>query len=291
MKKKFLGKTWFFEDIIPGESPTFTWGFFPKKEIFSGKSKFQKFAIFENEKFGKILILDGLVQLSTVHEHVYHEMLVHPAFFYCKNPQRVLIIGGGDGGVLREIVKYPSVKEIFLVDIDKMVTDVSKKYLPTLSQGAFSDKRLKILHQDAKAFVKKYKNYFDIIIDDLTDPTGPSLALWSAKFYNDIKKALKDEGVAGFQTAYVGENFAIESRKKIKKVFSNFTVHKAYVGCFPFDEHTFSFGSKAVDFGKLQRKEIEEKFENLKLKTKYYSPEIHFCSQVLPKFYDSKKKI
>ncbi len=100
MKKRFLwGKNWFFEDIIPGESPTLTWGFYPKKKIYSGKSKFQKFEIFETEKFGKVLVLDGLIQFSTFHEFVYHEMLVHPAFFCHKNPRNILIVGGGDGGV------------------------------------------------------------------------------------------------------------------------------------------------------------------------------------------------
>lgn len=283
IKKNFIKKQdWFFEDILPGEDPTFTWGFFPTKKIFSGKSKFQKFEIFETPYFGKILTLDGLVQFSTLHEHVYHEMLVHPAFFYCRNPQKILIIGGGDGGVLREVEKYSSVREIFLVDIDKMVIDISKKYLPSLSHGAFSDKRLKVLHQDAMAFVRNYKDYFDVIIYDLTDPTGPSLALWSVKFYNDIRKALKPGGVAGFQTGYLNENFSKKSLEKLKKVFPHFIAHKAFVACFPSDEHTFSFGSKEVDFENMNLKDIKSKFQKIKLKTKYYNPEIHFASKVFP---------
>jgi len=281
MKKKFLfGKNWFFEDFLPSESPTFTWGVTVEKEIYSGKSKFQKIEIFETKKFGRIFTLDGFVQLSTEHEFVYHEMITHPAFFYHKNPKKVLIIGGGDGGVLREVVKYPSVEEIFLVDIDEKVIDVSKKYLPSVSNGAFQDKRLKILNEDALELVKNYKNYFDVIIDDLTDPIGPSLALWRIKFYKDILKALKEDGVTGFQTAYLREKFAKRTRKNLEKVFSFFKVHKAFVGCFPFDEHTFSFGSKKIDFNKFTFKEINKKFKKLNLKTKYYSPEIHFTSYV-----------
>jgi spermidine synthase len=195
-----------------------------------------------------------------------------------------LIIGGGDGGVLREAVKHSFVEEIYLVDIDKMVTDVSKKYLPSLPNGAFSDKRVKVLHEDAMAFVRNYKNYFDVIIDDLTDLTGPSLDLWSAKFYQDIKNALKKDGVAGFQTAYIHENFAKRSRENLKKVFPKFIVHKAFVGCFPFDEHTFSFCSKTVDFRKFTKKTIKGKFDKLKIKTKYYSPEIHFASKIFPPY-------
>ena len=150
--------------------------------------------------------------------------------------------------------------------------------MPSVSRGAFNDKRLKVFNEDALKFVRNYKNYFDVIINDLTDPTGLSLALWKTQFYKDILKALKERGVAVFQTAYLKERFAKKARKRIKKVFPFFKVHKAFVGCFPFDEHTFSFGSKKINFGKVSPKEIKEKFRKLKIKTKYYSPEIHFSS-------------
>lgn len=280
MKRKFLfGKKWFFEDFKLGEGENSTWGFVIEKEIFSGKSKFQKIEVFATKEFGRILALDGLIQFSTKDEPVYHEMLVHPAMLYCQKPKRVLIIGGGDGGVLREVVKHP-VKEIYLVDIDKKVIEVSRKYLPSVSKGAFREKRLKIFHRDALKFIKKYNNFFDIIIDDLTDPTSHSTALWTSKFYRDISQALTDKGVAGFQTAYVGEKFAKRARKKLKKIFPFFKVHKAFIGCFPFDEHTFSFGSKKVNFEKFTSRQIKEKYKKLKLKTRYYSPEIHWASTV-----------
>jgi len=288
MKKRFLfGKNWFFEDFLPSESPTFTWGVIQEKTVYSGKSKYQKFEIFDTKEFGRIFTLDGLTQLSTKHEFIYHEMLVQPAMFYYwvnnkKSPEKVLIIGGGDGGVLREVVKH-KVKEIFLVDIDKKVIDVSKKYLPSVSNGSFSDKRLKIKNEDAINFVRRYKNYFDIIIDDLTDPTGPSLALWQTGFYKDILHALSKNGIVSFQTAYLRERFAKRTREKLKKVFPYFKIHKAFVGCFPFDEHTFSLGSKSVDFNKITFKEIKEKFRRLKIKTRYYNPEIHFASAIFPK--------
>jgi len=282
MIKKFLfGKNWFFEDFkLPTESPTSTWGVLIEKEIYSGRSNFQKIKIFETKEFGRILTLDGLIQLSTKYEAIYHEMLVQPAFFYHRRPERVLIVGGGDGGALREVVKYKSVKEILLVDIDKKVIEVSKKYLSSVSRGAFNDKRLKIFNEDALKFVRDYKNYFDIIISDSTDPYSLSLALWRAQFYKDILKALQKKGVAAFQTAYFGEKFAKKARKIIKKVFPFFKIHKAFVGCFPFDEHTFSFGSKEINFDKINFEEIERKYKKLNIKTKYYSPEIHFSSAV-----------
>lgn len=283
MKKKFLGKNWFFEDFVPGEPKNSTWGIEIEKVIYQGKSPYQKIEIFKTKELGKILVLDGRVQLSTKHEFVYHEMLIQPAMFYHPNPKVILIIGGGDGGSLREVIKHP-VEKIFLVDIDSKVVEVSKKYLPEVSKEAFKDERLKIFHQDASIFIKKYHNFFDVIISDLTDPCGPSLALWSINFYKDVFKALKEKGVAAFQTGYLRERFAKRARKRIKKIFPIFKLHKAFVGCFPFDEHSFSFGSKRINFEKVTFKQIKSKFKKLKLETRYYSPEIHFSSAVLPSY-------
>ena len=141
MRKKFLfGKEWFFEETEKlGESQSFAWGVIPEKEIFRGRTPYQRIEIFDTADFGRMLVLDGLIQLCTKYEHVYHEMLVHPALLYHPCPRRVLIIGGGDGGAVREAVKYP-LKEIVLVDIDKQVIEVSRKYLPTVSAGAFGDR-------------------------------------------------------------------------------------------------------------------------------------------------------
>ena len=285
MKRKFLfNKNWFFEDFkIPTELPTFTWGVVIGKEIYSGKSEYQKIEIFDTKEFGRILTVDGLVQLSTKHEFIYHEMLVHPASFYHPKPKKVLIIGGGDGGALREVVKHP-VETIFLVEIDKKVIEISKKYLPSVSDRAFNDKRLKIFNEDGLKFVKKYTNFFDIIICDSTDPYGPSVPLFQTRFYRDILKALKEKGVFAAQTAYLKERFAKKARKKIKKVFPFFKVHRAFVGCFPFDEHTFSIGSKKINLDKVTFGEIKKKYKKLNLQTKYYSPEIHFASAILPKY-------
>lgn len=283
MKRKFLfNKIWFFDSFHPTESRQKIWGFQIEKVIFSGKSKFQKIEIFQTKDYGKVLVLDGFLQLSTQDEFVYHEMLVHPALFYHQNPKRVLIVGGGDGGALREVTKHP-VKEIFLCDIDKKVIEVSKKYLPSVSKGAFKDKRLKIFNEDALKFLERYKNYFDIIIFDPTDPYGPSDPLWSKKCYQKVFFALEEKGVASFQTAYFSDRFAKKARKELKKVFPYFKIHWAYVRCFPLDISTFSFCSKRVDFDKFSQRKIKDKFKKLKIKTKYYSPQIHFNSQWVPK--------
>ncbi len=281
MKKNFLGNKWFFEDFLPDDPKASTWGFKIEKVIYSKKSKFQKIEIFETKEFGKVLVLDGEVQLSTKNEFVYHEMLVHPAFFYHQNPKKVLILGGGDGGALREVVKHP-VKEIYFVEIDKKVIEISKKYLPSVSKGAFEDRRLKIFIEDAKNFLKKFKEFFDIIIEDLTDPKTISRECWNKKFYQLIFQALKKDGIASFQTGEFKEPFAKKVRKDLAKIFPFFKIHRAFVRCFPFDEHTFSLCSKTVNFEQIKTQDVEKKFKKLNLKTKYYSPKIHFASQILP---------
>jgi spermidine synthase len=279
MRKKFLGKEWFFEDFLPGEPQKSTWGFLIEREIFSGKSKFQKIEVFENEEYGRILALDEQIQLSTKFEYIYHEMLVHPAMLYHENPKKVLIVGGGDGGCLREVVKHP-VKEIYLAEIDKKVIEVSKKYLPSVSARAFKDKRLKIFIEDAFKFLERYQNFFDVIIDDLTDPKGPSLSLWSKSFYQRILDALKEDGIVSIQAGERREKFSNNLRKKLAKNFPFFVLHSAFVDCFPMGEHVFFFGSKDFNFEKISFEEVQRKFKKLKLKTKYYNPRIHFCSRI-----------
>jgi spermidine synthase len=280
MEKIFHGRKWFFEDFLPGEPQKSTWGFLIERKIYSEKSKFQKIEIFENSELGRILVLDGKIQLSTKYEFIYHEMLVHPAMLcYNEKPERVLIIGGGDGGALREVIKHP-VKEIFLIDIDKKVIQVSQKYLPSVSKGAFKDKRVKIFFKDAFKFLDNYYEFFDIIIDDLTDPSGPSLPLWGEIFYKKVLKALKKNGITSIQAGYLKEKFSINLREKMKNIFKNYVLHKAFVDCFPLDEHVFFVGAKSFSFDKITLIKIQKRFKKLNLKTRYYNPQIHFCSKL-----------
>jgi spermidine synthase len=283
VRKKFLfGKEWFFEETAKlGESQSFAWGVIPEKVVFKGKTPYQNIEIFDTADFGRMLVLDGLIQLCTKYEYVYHEMLVHPALLYHPRPRRVLIIGGGDGGAVREAVKHP-VEEIILVDIDKQVIEVSRKYLPTVSAGAFRDPRVKIYNEDAVHFIKRYPGYFDVIINDSTDEYGPSHPLWSSNFYRGISGALRRRGIAGFQTAYFREGFAKKARTAIQGLFSFFKVHRAYIGCFPFDECTFSFASQAVDLARVSRKTLQERYIKAGIQTRYYSPDMHFASGVIP---------
>ena len=272
-----LKKTWAFEGFLPGEKKVFLPGFAIKKRIYTGKSKYQSIDIFDTEGYGRMFFLDGLVQLSTKDEAVYHEMLVHPALMHHLSPKRVLIIGGGDGGALREVLKHP-VKEAFLVEIDQKVIDVSKKYLPTLCRSAFNDKRSKIVVADGIEFVAKYKNYFDCIILDSNDPDGIMAAkLFEEKFLHSIKNALKKDGIFAAQTGYISDTFGIKARTVMRRVFSFYELHRAFVASFPRDEHSFALASFKINLAKTTKRIIEKRYKQRRISTSYYSPAMHFA--------------
>ncbi len=255
-----------------------------KKRLYSSRSSYQKIEIFDTFDFGKILVLDGIFQTSEKDEFIYHEMLCHLPMLYRQNPKKVLIIGGGDGGALEEILKHP-VEKVWLVEIDKKVIDVSQKYLPLISKGAFKDKRVEVVIGDGLSFVKKYKNFFDIIILDLSDPWGPAKKLISLKFYQDVKKALKKDGIISVQSGCLFYQIKLVSIifERLKKIFPSVVIHKAPVFLYGLGELSFTVAS-GLDLNKINPKDVERKFRKLKLKLKYYRPKIHFASRVLPKY-------
>jgi spermidine synthase len=284
MRKKLFGKEWIFEKFLPGEPQTGLEGFAVKKTLYAKRSQYQMVEIVDTEGFDRMLFLDNLVQLSTKHEAVYHEMLVHPAMLSCLAPKKVLILGGGDGGALREVLKH-SVTEVFLVDIDKDVIEASKKYLPSVSQHAFNDPRARVIVADGLKFISQHKEYFDCIIFDLSDPDNEvSSRMFERRFFEKAKRVLKQDGVFSAQTGYLTEDFGKKARMELQKSFPFFVVRRAYVGSFREGEQTFSLGSKKVNLAAISLATIRKRFERAKLATTYYSPEIHAASTVLPRY-------
>lgn len=163
---------WFFEENVPYDFSEVEIGMKVKKKLYSGRSPFQKIEVYDTFAFGKMLVLDGIVQTSEKDEFIYHEMLCHPPMFLHERPKKILIIGGGDGGSLKEILKH-KVEKVWLVEIDKKVIDICKKNLPFISKNAFKNKKAEIVITDGKEFIKSRKNFFDVIILDLSDPTSP----------------------------------------------------------------------------------------------------------------------
>ncbi len=162
------------------------------------KTEFQTIDVFETPGFGKILTLDGLIMVTEKDEFVYHEALVHPAMVYSPQINKVLVAGGGDGGSVREILKYEDVKEVDVVEIDKRVVEVSKQFFPQLA-SSFESEKVKLIHQDITEFINSCEQY-DVIILDTSDPVGPAEALYREEFYKRLKNCISADGAISIQS-------------------------------------------------------------------------------------------
>ncbi|MFH1509941.1 MAG: polyamine aminopropyltransferase [Candidatus Nealsonbacteria bacterium] len=285
-------KKWFCEGSVPGErSGNMNVCFSIEKKVFEGKTLYQKALIFDNAVYGRVFILDGIVELSSKDEFIYHEMMVHPVMLSHKKPENILVIGGGDGGVLREILKYP-VKKVDLVELDKQVVDISKKYLPFLkSKESFADKRVSVFFEDGKDFIEKTKEKYDIVIIDCTNPEpgNNSSTLYSEIFYKNISKSLGKDGIiitlgsSFLDFEKISKPFSLRMKKAFLFVsFLRFTMPSYHCG-----EYSFLMGSKTINLKSPDFKDIEKRFKSLKKKHsfKYYSPEIHKASLLLPEMW------
>ncbi|MGC8963843.1 MAG: polyamine aminopropyltransferase [Brevinematia bacterium] len=253
-----------------------------KSILFSGKSDFQEIKVMEFEGFGLALTLDGVVQFTEKEEFIYHETLAHIPMFTHPEPKRVLIIGGGDCGVAREVLKHKTVEEVYLVDIDRMVTEISKKYFYHLYKEAFEDKRLKILHEDGLKFVKEYTGKpFDIVLIDLTDPVGPAKPLFEEPFYRMVYNVISEEGIMAAQTESIWyhQNTIISVQKALKNVFPivdlAYFITPVYTGYW----WSISIGSKKYN--------PRTDYRTCTLNNKYYSDDVREIS-FLPKSIYSK---
>jgi spermidine synthase len=250
-----------------------------KRTIHTEKTQYQELALIETEEFGRMLVLDGTVQTTIRDEFVYHEMITHIPLFTHKNPKKVLVVGGGDGGALREIIKHPSVEKAVLVEIDEAVVNVSRKYLPEIS-CALDDERVEINICDGIKYVSDHKNEFDVILVDSTDPVGPAVGLFSVDFYKSIHASLKEDGifVAQTESPYYQKDLITKVYKDINSVFSITKLYTCAIPTYPSGYWSFTMGSK-----KYSPLDVIE--ENIPaIDTKYYSPEIHKTVFSLPKF-------
>jgi spermidine synthase len=285
MKDRIIFKKneWFFESPIPYDVSNEAIGLKIKKKLYSGESPFQKIEIYDTFDFGKILVLDGILQTSEKDEFIYHEMLCQVPIFLHKNPRKVLIVGGGDGGSLEEVLKH-KIEKVWMAEIDRKVIKVSEKYLPSISKGAFKNKKAEIVVGDGKEFIKKYKDFFDVVILDLSDPAGPAKDLISLDFYKKVKRALKKNGLVSIQSGSLDDQIKLVATifKRIRKIFPVAEIRRAVIPSY-WEEYSFIVGSKA-NLKKITFKDIEKRYKKSKLDLKYYSPEIHFVSKVFPKY-------
>lgn len=249
-----------------------------KETLHTERSQYQDIAIVDTYQYGRMLLLDSVVQTTELDEFVYHEMITHVALSAHPNPRKVLVVGGGDGGSIREILKHESVEQAILVDIDERVVELSKQYLPSIS-CALDDPRVTVTIQDGLEYVKKAKNEFDLIIVDSTDPIGPAVGLFAQEFYRDLNAALKEDGmfVAQTEPPWASKTFLPELHSVFHKIFPCVKLFLANIPTYQSGMYSFTVCSKKYDpTVPLPGKHVPG--------TKYYSPEMHKAAFVLPPF-------
>lgn len=254
--------------------------------LLSKRSKFQKIDFYKTKDYGVLFTLDNIVMLTEKDEFFYHEMITHPAIVTHKNPENLLIIGGGDCGTLTQAAKHKNINNLTMVEIDKEVVEASKKFLPALTKVLDQDKRVNLLYKDGFKYIKENKNKFDIIIVDSTDPETIANDLFSGDFYKSCANALKDDGIFVAQTEPPFHDTYIPVRKKI---FDNLKKHFKFVNfilfpmpCYPTGYFSVVLASKKYDPLSLSKDEIKEKIKGFNLK--YYNEDIHFASLAVPEF-------
>lgn len=243
--------------------------------LYHRKSRFQDIMVFENPFFGKVMVLDGVVQITEKDEFFYHEMLTHIVLNSHPDPKKVVVIGGGDGGTVREVLKHKSVEKVFFIEIDKDVINVSKKFFSSVASG-IKDKRVEIRCMDGAEFVKGRRSDIDAVIVDSTDIVGFAKSLFTRNFFRAINNCLTEDGmfVTLSESLHFHKEMAVKVQKTMKAVFPVVDLYTAPIATYAGNWWSFSVASKKLDPREIRRRD--------RIKTKYYCPEIH-KSAFLPK--------
>ena len=254
--------------------------------LYEGRTAFQDAKVFTNGRLGKVLVLDNVVQTTIGDEFVYHEMMAHVPLFAHPAPKTALIVGGGDGGLLEEVLKHPSIESVTMVELDGGVIDLAKDHFQDLNNGAFDDPRTNLVIGDGAKFASETDQPFDVIMIDSTDPQGPGAVLFSKSFYADCKRCLTPSGILVTQNGVPflqGEELTT-SVAHFRSMFEDGT---AYVITVP----TYAFGMMALGFAtddrSLRRKslsELQKRFDETGFETNYYTPEVHQAAFALPMY-------
>lgn len=253
--------------------------------VYSGQTKFQTIEVVESPKFGKMLILDGKIQSAALDEHIYHEALVHPAMLLHPHPRRVLILGGGEGATLREVLRYGMVEEVVMVDLDDEVVSLCSRYLPEWSARAYEDPRVTLVCEDAREFLQRPAGRFDVIIQDITDIVT---ADFMGGYYRAIQERLTERGILVMQAVELGlSDFSghLRIRREVGKIFSSLVSYHAYIPSFRAD-WGFILASSVEDMNVLDTGKVDARF-NERLGSgaglRFYGPAVHVTLFTFPR--------
>ena len=275
---------WFFDKINPHLLQLHA----IESVLYTGHTKFQTIEILKSPSFGKLLVLDGKIQSSEVDEFVYHESLVHPPMLAHPNPEKVFIAGGGEGATLREVLAYQTVKKAVMVDIDKDVITICKKYLPEYHAGAFDDKRAKIYNTDARQWLAKSEEKFDVIIIDLTEPVeeGPAYLLYTKEFYRIVRSKLTKDGIISVQAGCASYTELLNLKAvshTLKSIFPIVSIYQADIPSFG-GPWGFCVASMTLDTAALTPAEVNKRIKARSLTNlKFYDGLTHRTMFTLPR--------
>lgn len=289
MTSKTNPETAYLETLYP------TWGqqFVMNEVLFEVETDHQHLIIFKNDQWGRVMALDGVIQTTEKDEFIYHEMMTHVPLLAHGNAKRVLIIGGGDGGILREVLKHATVESVTQVEIDQQVIDMCVRYLPNHSAGAFDHSKANIVIADGVDFVNNCTEKFDVIISDSTDPIGPGEVLFTSRFYQGIQACLNEggvfvaqNGVSFMQTEEVTTTF-----KRLSPLFKEARFYSAAVPTYVGGIMTFAWATDNELLRQTTVEQIRSRFAAAEIQTRFYTPELHMGAFALPQYVQDAMKV
>jgi len=250
------------------------------------RTEHQHLVIFENARMGRVMALDGVIQTTEADEFIYHEMLAHVPILAHGLARRVLIIGGGDGGILREVARHRDIESITMVEIDGTVVDMCKAFLPNHSAGAFEDPRLNLVIDDGMNFVATTEETFDVIISDSTDPIGPAEVLFSENFYQACRRCLNEGGILVTQngTPFMQLGEVQTTARRMNGLFADWHFYQAAVPTYIGGAMTFAWGACNAASRKLPLDTLLQRFAGSGIVTRYYNPHVHLGAFALPQY-------
>lgn len=257
--------------------------------VFRERTEHQDLVIFENPVMGRVLALDGVIQTAEGDEFIYHEMLTHVPILAHGSARRVLIVGGGDGGMAREALKHGAVERVTMVEIDRGVVDLCATYLPSIGAAAFKDPRLDLVIADGAAFVKSCRDRFDVIIVDSTDPQGPGAVLFTQEFYADCRRCLAPGGILVTQNGvpFFQPDELRNTARRLKGLFADTAFYLAAVPTYYGGFMAFGWGCDSAAPRQAAPAELARRHAAAGIATRYYTPALHAASFALPRFVEA----
>ncbi len=253
--------------------------------LYHEKTEHQDLVIFENAAFGRVMALDGVVQTTERDEFIYHEMMTHVPLLAHGRAKHVLIIGGGDGAMLREVTRHKSVESITMVEIDAGVVSFCRQYLPDHNAGSYDDPRFKLVI-DGVNFVNQTAQTFDVIISDCTDPIGPGESLFTSAFYEGCKRCLNPGGIFVAQNGvcFLQQDEAVDSHRKLSHYFADVSFYQAAIPTYFGGIMTFAWATDNPELRQLSAESIQARFQTAGISCRYYNPAIHTAAFALPQY-------